>query len=288
MNHFYADDSQLYIAFKPSNTETPVATNQVNNCVSDIKAWMCSNRLKLNDTKTELIVFSSSRNREIVSDIGITVGDSTIRQSESVRDLGVNLDATLTMKDYVNSLCRSGYMQLRTIGQLRPYISLDACRTLVNTLLITRTDYCNTLLYGIADNLLRRLQVLQNSAARLVFRLRRRMHVTPCLISLHWLPVRYRIQHRLATTVFKCCSGSAPIYLSSLIRPYSQDRSLRSGADPSLLQEISTRTKFGERAFSVAGPKIWNGLPRNLRQLTSLTIFKKDLKTHFCTLAYES
>ena len=127
-----------------------------------------------------------------------------------------------------------------------------------------------------------KLQRFQNKAARLVLRRRSRDHVTPMLIHLHWLPVRARIDYKIAVLCFKCLKKTAPIYLQELIQPYIPSRSLRS-ASRSLLREPSTiARKLGRRAFSFYAPKMWNSLPEHLRDIDSISekLFKKNLKTH--------
>jgi len=128
----------------------------------------------------------------------------------SARDLGVVVDSQLTMSANVSSTCRSVYHQLR---QLRPVVrslSVDAAKTAVQSFVSTRLDYCNSLMCGIADGLMQRFQAVQNSAARLITGARRRDHISPVLQQLHWLPVRQRVQFKMAVLVFKALHGQAP------------------------------------------------------------------------------
>ena len=139
-----------------------------------------------------------------------------------------------------------------------------------------------TLLYGIADDLLRRLQSVQNAAARLVAGSRRSDHITPVLRRLHWLPVRRRIEFKLALLIHKSLNGSTPRYLSDDCQLVSDvgRRRLRS-SDASTCLVPRTHTGFGDRAFQVTGPRLWNSLPASLRQSdTTVGQFKKLLKTH--------
>ena len=190
------------------------------------------------------------------------------------------------MSTHVNAVCRSGYQQLRVIGHIRPYITPDTTKSLVHTLVLSRIDYCNSLLFGISCSLMNKLQVLQHSAARLIFRIKKRAHITPSMISLHWLPVRMRINFKILVITFKCLRGNGPSYLSALLHHYTPERALRSAGD-SCLKMGSSRTKFGERAFCSTGPKLWNELPTTLRNEQSLIKFKRDLKTHLFCLIYE-
>ena len=139
-------------------------------------------------------------------------------------------------------------------------------------LISSRLDYCNAILYGLPDKLMRRLKSVENAAARLIAGASRRDHITPILQQLHWLPVR-----RL---VFQCVTGQAPGYLAEdcqLVADVSIRR-LRS-ADTATCVTRRTSNIFGDRCFAAAGPRLWNSLPINLRQCRSLEQFKRLLKT---------
>ncbi len=141
-------------------------------------------------------------------------------------------------------------------------------------------DYCNAVLHGITDNLLQRLQSVQNAAARLVTRKGRCEHITPVLRELHWLPVRRRVEFKIATLVFKALNNLAPPYLVDDCNLVSDDtRRLRSAASVTCTVP-RTRTRLGDRSFAVAGPRVWNSLPAALRAVEDYEQFKAQLKTH--------
>ena len=145
-----------------------------------------------------------------------------IKVAESARDLGVILEAQLTMSAHVTALRRSGFFQLR---QLRPFVrslTTEAAKTLVQSFISCRLDYCNSLLYGVTDNVMRRVQSLQNAAARLITGARRRDHITPVLRQLHWLPVRRRVEFKLACLVRQALCGQMPTYLADDIHLISE------------------------------------------------------------------
>ena len=128
--------------------------------------------------------------------------------------------------------------------------------------------------------------MVQNAAARLLTRTRKRDHITPVLASLHWLPVRYRIQFKVLLFVFKALNGQAPSYISDLLSPYTNIRSLRS-ADQRLLMVRGANLKLkGGRAFAVAAPSLWNSIPTDIRLSPSIDCFKTRLKTYFYRLAF--
>ena len=134
---------------------------------------------------------------------------------------------------------------------------------------------------GLPQVTLEPLQGVQNTAARLILDLNLRDHVTPGLHQLHWLPVRFRIQYKLCSIMHAIHAGRSPVYLMERVQ-----NSLRS-ADSSLYVTPRLRTsRFGERAFSHAGPAAWNSLPVGIRDTPDFSAFKNKLKTHFFNLAY--
>ena len=143
---------------------------------------------------------------------------------------------------------------------------------------LTRLDYCNSLLAGLHDNKLNKLQRTQNHAARIVPRKPRHVSATSLLRALHWLPVKARIQYKIACLCFQCLShNTMPPYLSDLLHPYQPPRTLRS-LDTSLLSvpHFCLET-FGRRFFSVFGPTVWNSLPLSLRNKTQcFSLFKRS------------
>ena len=102
----------------------------------------------------------------------------------------------------------------------------------------------------------------------------------PLLRSLHWLPVEARVRFKILLLVYKCLSGCAPDYLKDLISEYVPSRALRSASDGTKLCVPRTKKAYGDRAFRVAAPRLWNDLPVDLRGAPSLTFFKQRLKTH--------
>ncbi|KAK7093897.1 hypothetical protein V1264_007580 [Littorina saxatilis] len=163
---------------------------------------------------------------------------------------------------------------MRRISQIRHLLSLDATKTLVSAFILSRLDYCNSLLVGLPDAKLDRLQRIMNNAARLVLRKRKRDHVTPLLMTLHWLPIKACITYKIATLCYHSLhDDSAPSYLSSLLKPHVPTRNLRSVPCIKL-------NAFGKCAFIYTAPSIWNSLPMSVRLSTSLLSFKSSLKTH--------
>ena len=160
---------------------------------------------------------------------------------------------------------------------------MDACRTLVQALVVSRLDYASSLLFGINQGHLRKLQRLQDSAARLIFRAP--LCAAPLRQQLHWLPVHDRINFRIVTYVYKSLHGTAPVYLAELLTTVQQSRNLRSG-DSHRLKVKRTKSKMGEKGFEYCGPVLWNNLAENIKCSKNVIMFKKLLKTFYFQNAY--
>jgi hypothetical protein len=279
--HMYADDTQIYIEFDLNPFSASQAKCKLEACVDDIRAWMRQNKLQLNEDKTELVVITPSRQSGKVQIESVKVGTSDVLPSESARNLGATFDKNMTLQPHVSSLVRSCNWQLRRIGQLRKYLTTEAAEKIIHAFISSRLDNGNSLLFGLPDYQINRLQRIHNTAARILTLTNKYSHITPILESLHWLPIQYRIMFKILTLTYRCLNGSAPSYLSQLLSPYNPPRSLRS-SDQLLLTIPKTKTKtYGDRAFQNAAPKLWNGLPLSIRQATTLTSFKKQLKCYF-------
>ena len=156
---------------------------------------------------------------------------------------------------------------------------------LATALLSSRLDYCNSLLYGIADIDLTRLQRVQNQLARLVTKSPPFTRSIPLLRSLHWLPVRFKILFRINLLTYKTLREKQLVYLHSMLAASIPFRSLRSNNDNSLsVPRVNTNT--GVRAFHSCAPSLWNNLPLSVHSAISVSTFKKYLKTHLFDLAF--
>ena len=131
------------------------------------------------------------------------------------------------------------------------------------------------------ENLIKKLQRVQNTAARLVFNLRKYDRITPALVTLHWLPVKYRIEFKTLLIVFKGLHGKAPTYIQEMFTPSKSKRySIRSNEERVLKVPKFTHDTLGKRAFAVYGPLAWNCLPKKIRLCDEIEAFKRNLKTH--------
>ena len=276
--HIYADDTQLYCSFDVQNIRDVFGS--LNNCISDIRSWMIKNKLKINDEKTEFLIISSP-NSKLAADLKISIGQSEISPSPSCKSLGVMLDSHMSMDTQIQSVCRSTLFHIRNISAIRQLIPQSAAAQLVHSLVTSRLDYCNSLLYGVPKYKRERLQRVQNIAARVVTltRCAPENHITPILKSLHWLPIKFRIDFKILLLTYKCVNGLAPDYLCELVNRKVNARPLRSDK-LELLETPTTRLKtYGNRTFNYAAATEWNKLPLDIRKSPSVSCFKSKLKT---------
>ncbi|XP_071256903.1 uncharacterized protein [Salvelinus alpinus] len=258
----------------------PVA-NRISACLADISVWMTDHHLKLNLGKTELL-FLPGKDCPF-HDLAITVDNSIVSSSQSAKNLGVILDNTLSFSTNIKAVARSCRFMLYNIRRVRPCLTQEAAQVLIQALVISRLDYCNSLLAGLPACAIKPLQLIQNAAARLVFNLPKFSHVTPLLRSLHWLPVEARIRYKTMVLAYGAVRGTAPQYLQALIRPYTQTRALRSSTS-GLLASLPLR-KYSSRSaqsklFAALAPQWWNKLPHDARTAESITTFRRHLKPH--------
>lgn len=179
------------------------------------------------------------------------------------RNLGVILDSELCLDKQISNVVKNSFYQLRVISRLKSFLSHNDLEIVIHAFITSRLDYCNSLYLGLPQASLRRLQLVQNAAARLLTGTRRREHITPILASLHWLPILFRIQFKVLLFVFKALNGLAPAYIIDLV-PHSVQRSLRS-SNKGLLHVPRSRLKQrGDRAFAVAADPPPPFLPSSL------------------------
>ena len=278
-HHCFSDDNQLYKSVPLSQLSTAISSTQ--ECITDIQAWMHINKLQLNADKTEVILIVPKSNNSKELPTSLDLDGTPIPFSTSVRNLGAILDQHLLLEEHVSRTCQTCYLELRRISTIKHYLSKDALKILVCAFVLSRLDYCNSLLGGTSQKLTQRLQKVQNNAARLISSSPRRAHITPILRDLHWLPVELRVKYKLLLLVYKCLTNQGPSYLSDLLDLYVPTRQLRSSNDSRLLRIPSYRLKtVGYRSFSRQAPILWNSLPFSLRHSVSISSFKTALKTH--------
>ena len=296
----YADDTQLYISFNKTNPmSVTLCKENIENCVQEIKLWMCGQYLKLNEGKTKLLFFNKSLRREGVEQdhFDINVCNSIVSEydwlnDDMVKSLGLYLDPYCKMEQQVSSIKQYCYGQLISWRRIAPALTVEVKMMLVQQIILSKIDYNNALLAGLPNNLVDGLQSIINSALRFIYGVRLRDHITPYILKSHILPVKYRIEYKISITVYNCLFGFAPKYLQDLLtwnvptRDVLPNSSLtqapRATQDSLLLVvpiDFGSKTRYRTRSFSHFAPRCWNKLPFTLRASQSREQFKTGLKT---------
>ena len=292
----YADDSQLYIGFKPTVPEDRWGVvKKISECITEIKAWMCKNFMKLNEDKTKLMLIGTPHVINSCRRFWVKVNDTCITcctEDDEIMSLGVQLDQNLSLKKQIGRVCKKAYGQIMNLGRIRAVLSENLKIMLVKTLVISQLDYSNAIYYNLPDYLIKKLERVLNAALRFIYGIKRREDITPYYIKAHILPIRFRVEYKICLLTHKAVHGEAPEYIKSLIHLRHPLKSMicvptneyipRSTEDDVLLQRPKLgNSALSERRFSHQAPAIWNTLPYNIRRCKNTEIFKKELKTLF-------
>ena len=162
----------MYQVIKPQGDWSDLS-ERLERCLSDIADWMSANMLKLNQDKTELIIFAPKHQVKHFSDFRLKFDGTVLSDVSCVKNLGMYFDKTISMEQQASAITISCFQQIRNIGRIRSLISVDACRALVCSLVISSLDYGNAILYSTNNNIISKLQRVRNTAARLITRKRK-------------------------------------------------------------------------------------------------------------------
>jgi hypothetical protein len=279
----FADDTQLYISVSPGECIV-----NIEQCTKTLESWFCQNGLCLNPNKSESILLGTAQRLKNMPSIShIQVADSDITLSASLKTLGVTIDSTLTFNKHVNAICKSCNFHIRALKHIRSSLDEQSAKSVACSIVQSRLDYANSILFGISRQNIDKLQRIQNSLSRIVLGpASALMKHAQRLNTLHWLPIDFRIKFKIASLTHKILKSREPAYLFSLLHPYTPSRNLRSSSE-NLLSTPRIATKIGSRAFRYSAPVIWNSLPNELRssQVSEHT-FRSHLKTYLFKSAF--
>uniref|UniRef100_A0A8C6PUP5 Reverse transcriptase domain-containing protein n=1 Tax=Nothobranchius furzeri TaxID=105023 RepID=A0A8C6PUP5_NOTFU len=185
--HFYADDCQIYLQINQQHSFSIMSE-----CLSQVRSWLSQNYLQLNDSKSDAILFSPTNMNG-----ALDVSTLPLNLKSCATSLGVKLDSDLSMSSQVNATVKSYFFQLRRITRLKSILKRPDIESVIHAFITSRLDYANSVLIGINASALSKLQKVQNATARFLTNTDRRMHITPILADLHWLPVKFRINFKV-------------------------------------------------------------------------------------------
>ena len=212
--HVYVDDTQLYLSFDswlPFTSENAII--YLESCIAQIKAWIFSNRLKLNGDKTEFLQLLpntiSTKCLSPGSTIHIRLDSFTL--SQHAKNLGVIFFPDLSMSAHITAICKVANYYLFCFSCITKYLTLDALKTAVHALISSKVDYCNSLLVDLPMTQIDRLQIMMNSVACLISGVSKYEHITPTLKDLHCLPVDKHILFKLSCMTHKDLNRQASL-----------------------------------------------------------------------------
>lgn len=271
----YADDTQLAVTLSgDSDLEAPRFCDGLR----EVANWMKSNCLQLNTKKTEIMVVGKQvvlwDDKWWTSELGVTP-----LPAAEIKNLGVWFDSSLSFICHTKKVAASCYGIIRGLRPILKFFDAPTRQLVVQASVLSRLDYANSLLAGINQSEFRRLQRVQNAAARLVTGLPRRCSVSNTLRSLHWLPVQQRIRFKVLCFAFKILKGTSPQIMEKLPIPYVPSRTLRSLGQNLAVVPRFKLSRIGGRSFRVLAACWWNSLPPQIRAIDELLQFRRAIKT---------
>ena len=288
----YADDSQLYISFHPSRpSELQNVTDNVNKCLAEIKSWMVKNFMKLNESKTELLIMGKPLvlqkfNLEVKIQFGAAEITPTVLNGDNWKSLGVKLDEALNMERQINSVkqaCSWTMTNLRTISR---YLDERVKLMLVKQLIISKVDYCNALYMNLPMVRLKKLRSVLNAGIRFIYNITDRTEdLLHYYKKAHILPIQQRIFFKACLLSYKIVYDCAPDYLQELVQ-LEEPRGLAMTRSTSVNDHLRFKVpkmstlKASNRRFTYYAPECWNSIPLRLRKIEDISTFKSMLKNY--------
>ena len=228
------------------------------------------------------LIFIRSRQQLVkCKTTSILASDEIIQRSSIIKYLGALIGERLSFKQFINSKCKMAMWNLQKLKAVRNVLTDDVCKILVSALVLSHLDYANAILSGLPEVDIKKMQWVQNMAAKLVLNCSTMESSTCCLRNLHWLPISARIEHKLLMITYKCLNDKAPDYLSDLLSVIPESRRMLrlSNKYKQLVIPKVKRKTFTDRSFSNMAPVLWNVLPESLHRTNSVETFKAELKT---------
>ena len=213
--------------------------------------------------------------------------NATLKSAKSAKNLGFTLDYHLITNAYVSNIARTCYFELRHLASILRFLTSTAIITLVSASVLSRIDYCSSLLFCSTHELTSHLQRMLNYAALVILCLQKSSNIATHLKSLHWLTVQARSTYKIACLSDNCHSSTAPSYVADMLQKKpSPTRNSRSSSYTIhfLNRPMHSRASHGDRSFSLTAFYVWNSIPNDVRCAPSLSSFKSRLKTYlFCS-----
>ena len=270
----FADDSNGRKSFAIT-FQYDVLKNEIPKCLEEIGKWMNFMFLKINPDKTEiLLLFPKSSEKEVIIKGSIIGPQQCIRFSDVVKNVGVWIDKNLDMTYHINKTVAHCYKILKDIGRIRPVLTQAHTEILVHAVISSRLDNCNSLFFNIKKENMKKLQKVQNAAARVVVKKRRKESISESIRQLHWLRVESRVIFKILLLVYKMIQGTSPKSLQLDFKSHNCRPE-----DFLMLKTNFCKSIYGRRRFKYNAPRLWNALPLHIRKEENIDTFKKQVKT---------
>jgi hypothetical protein len=261
----YADDTTIYAHSPTQSTLNRVLTD----ATTTVLNWFERNGMQANPAKFQFIIFGSNVNSQ-----PLQLGDVYLDPSDDVKLLGVTVDPQLDFGKHIDSVCRNAAWQLRALGRLSKYLSVEARITIFKSFIVSNLSYCRSVWHFCDKRRSNKLENLQKRGLRIVF--------DDYESSYESLLDKARLSSlndgrlsTILTEVYKARNGKAPEYISDMfqanITPYNLTRK------DQLKIEQKRTTKYGLRSFRHLGAVLWNKLPNHIKMTEDINFFKKEI-----------
>ena len=269
----YVDDTKIFLGLPSSQISD--ALTALNKDLSEIARWCCTNSLLINPDKTKLLVIGVPQlTRSLPSIPPVKLLGKEIKSVTVAKDLGVIFDSSLSFNEHVTKTVSDCMHRLIRINRIKHLLDRKTLLSLINAFVFSKLFYCSSVWSNTSKTNIKRLQLVQNFAGRIVLGLRKYDRISDGLESLKWLPIADKLLLNDSVMVHKCLNGRAPDYLSQKFtrRLDLHNRNTRNKKDLNLPR---CRLKTGQRSFAYRGAACWNSLPKDLKEVVDGRIFKK-------------
>ena len=284
--HLYADDLQIYS--HGNLNDLPNTVQMVNTDLHRVSTWSKSYGLMINPTKTQAIVIGSSK---LTSRIDwkalppVILDGVQIPFCKEVKNLGLHVDSTLSWTKHIGEVSRKMFAAAGSLNRLRNFLPIPTKIALVQSLLFPIFDYADCCLSDLNENLLNKLERLQNFCIRIIFGLRKYDHVSEYRDQLQWLPIRQRRNSHMLFLLYNILfNPKSPPYLKERFQFLQPVRGHMRSSKSLLLSFPPHCSHAYTQSFSVQSIRLWNALPLIIRQSESLPIFKARVISHYLAL----
>jgi hypothetical protein len=278
--NIYADDTAFYVAKRTVNEINQILQTELD----QVHNWLCANKLSLHVGETASMLLCSRQKRPHLQNqhLSLNVQNEEIGQVEGLKYLGVHIDQNLNFNKHIDDVCKKLRRALGVLRRASPFINQATRVTLYNTLMLPHFEYCCTV-WGcsITQSNLHQLQIIQNCAMRIILNCDSRTHIDDMLKDLHWLNVEKRLLYNMSVLVWKCNAKRVPSYLHNVFIP---QQSVHRYSTRSSSQAAFATVPSHRQSFLQNGTKVWNTIPCDIRNQTSINVFKQDLHSHLLTI----